>query len=84
MADKKIRRMESSMPNMKALLKKRAEKNDEDCEFLILTFNTRITIPFLRDLTNKTFKRLRKHEACTAVERLHIDTETGRSKLTPE
>lgn len=84
MKDKKVRKLESSMPNMKALLKKRAEKDEEDCEFLILTFNEKITIAFLRDLWNKSMKKLKKHDACIAVDRLHINTETWRSKLETE
>ena len=74
-ANKKVRKAETSEQRMKALLKKRCEKFEET-EFTVVTIDTRMTLAVVRDLMNSTFKRLKAHEGCIAVERYTINPET--------
>lgn len=79
---KKDRKCETSLANMKVLIEKRVEKDPEDTEYLVVTLNTRMTLPVVRDLMNKPFKKLRELEGVQTVEKVVIDPSKQRGKWT--
>lgn len=76
--DKKFRRAATSLPNLKKLLRKQAEKY-ERYEWLIYTINTRMTLDVVCRIVNNSTKRL--GQLAAKVQELSVNDATGRCTL---
>jgi hypothetical protein len=81
--NKKTRIFETSMANLKGVIEKRVEKDSEDTEYTVITFQAPLKLATVRDLFNRPFKKLADaEEAVQSVETVVLDPTKQRGRWT--
>lgn len=80
--NKKDRKVETSLPRMKEMVKARVDKDPEDTDYVVLTLNTKWTLDMVRTLVNTPFKKLKKmKEISEGITKLTVNPESKRVKV---